>query len=91
MATYRVFVTRHYIAVRWYDVEAPTPAKARRLAERVARKQVPDARQEATDNGWIADEPTAIPYIGVGLVGHYNMQQVDFPNATGNVYEPTTR
>lgn len=64
MATYRVFVTRHYIAVRWYDVEADTPRKARNAARKAARTLSPDPRAEATDNGWIADDPVAIEYVG---------------------------
>lgn len=61
---HRVFVTRHYIAVQWYDVRAKNPAQARRRAEVAARKLQPDARATATDNGWIADEPTAIVAVG---------------------------
>ncbi len=61
---YRVFVTRHYIAVDWFDLQAESPAKARRIAERQARRQKPDVRAEATDNGWHADEPVTVRHAG---------------------------
>lgn len=85
---YRVFVTRHYIAVRWFDLEAATERKARNLAERTARRLFPDVRAEACDNGWIADDPVLIDRIGQygeNLEHTHNMVPVDSPTS---VYVP---
>ena len=73
---FRVFVTRHYIAVEWYDIKAPTPARARRMAERTARGLVPDARAVATDNHWHADDPTDIPFVGSAACGKMRMKRI---------------
>ena len=70
MKTYRVFSTRHYIAVEWYDVRAETKAKARSLAQRTVRRRRKDDRAVATDNGWHADDPIVVPRIGSGAGTH---------------------
>lgn len=65
--TFRVLVTRHYIATDWYDVQASTPAKAKRAAEATVRKLRRDARAAAVDNGWIGSDPIEVP-----RPGHYS-------------------
>jgi len=67
MKTYRVFLTRHYVAVEYYDVEASTPAKAKRAAETAVRNLMKDMRAQATDNGWHGDKPTEIPSLGYSV------------------------
>lgn len=62
--TYRVFVTRHYISVEFFDVEADSPARAERAAEAAARHLYPDMRAVANDNGWHADQAGEIPNLG---------------------------
>ena len=64
MKTYRVFVTRHYIAVDFYDIEAETPRKAKAVARNAAYKLRPNPRMEATDNTWLPDEPVEIKRLG---------------------------
>ena len=64
MNTYRVFVTRHFIAVQFYDVEAENEKDARKVARKAAETLEPDVRDEAADNGWRADDPTEISHIG---------------------------
>jgi len=49
----RVFVTRNYIDVIYFDLFTDTPVQARRKAEAAARHVRPDSRAVATDNGWI--------------------------------------
>ena len=61
---YRVFVTRYYTAVNFFDIECETARQAASLATRAARQLRPDPRLEATDNGWIPDEPITIKRIG---------------------------
>lgn len=63
---FRCFVSRHYIAVEYYDVTATTAKKARKLAEKVAQIQQPDPRLTATDNRWHSDEPVELERIGYG-------------------------
>lgn len=50
--TYRVFLSRHYIATRFYDVRAPSARAAEGKAKRFATRKHKDVRAEATDNGW---------------------------------------
>jgi hypothetical protein len=57
---YRVFVTRHYIAVEFFDVMATTPRRAKTMAKKAAQKLRPDPRLSATDNHWQADAPTPL-------------------------------
>ena len=64
MKTFRVFVERHYIAVERFDIVAKTARAAKSKAVNAANRIRPDARKQATDSGWIADEPTEIPAIG---------------------------
>ena len=64
MKTYRVFLNRHYIAIEFYDIKAKDKNTAKRIAEKGARKLLPNVRNIATDNGWIADEPVKIKYLG---------------------------
>ena len=64
MKTYRVFVTRHYIAVDYFDIEATKPLTARNAAVKAAYKLRFDPRSEATDNTWLADEPVEISKLG---------------------------
>jgi hypothetical protein len=66
---YRVYVTRHYIAVKFYDIEAESEEKAGSLARKTVRKQLPDVRQTATDNLWQLDSVTEIPHVGHSSVG----------------------
>jgi hypothetical protein len=74
---FRVFVTRHFIAVEWFDVRAATPAKARRKAEKAA-KRLPDPRATATDNGWHADPPVEVVAPGSYKGGkRHAMREVD--------------
>lgn len=61
----RVFLTRHYISVTWFDVMASTDAEARRKATKAAYKLKPDPRAQATDNGWIPDAPVILE-AGIG-------------------------
>ena len=85
--TFRVFVTRHYIAVRWYDIQAKSAATAANVAVRHARHASPDVREEATDNGWIAD-----PAVQIGIVGEsvqpLPMVLADCYHAGNLVWEP---
>ncbi len=76
-STYRVFLTRHYIAVEWYDVKATTAARARGKAKRAANKLLPDARAEASDNGWIADKGVILTELGSFSGGTHPMREVD--------------
>jgi len=71
MNTYRVFVTRHFIDVCYFDVKAPTPAKAKKVAESAANdlRSRDESRAKATDNTWIADEPVTIPELGYSAAG----------------------
>jgi hypothetical protein len=66
---YRVFLSRHYIAVQFYDVLAVDEKQARKLATQAANVERPHARQDAVDNGWIADDPVSIPRIGDTAAG----------------------
>lgn len=77
MKTYRVFVTRHYIAVDWIDLKADSPAKAKRKAEKLIAKERPDARAEATDNHWHADEPVEVDHPGAFNSGTHKMREID--------------
>ena len=61
---YRVFLRRHYIAVEFFDIECETARQAASLATRAARQVRPDPRLEATDNGWIPNDPITIKRIG---------------------------
>ncbi len=62
--TYRVFVSRHYIDVCFFDVKAETSNKAQKVAEKAAYKLRADSRAVATDNRWHSEEPTPIPRLG---------------------------
>lgn len=62
MKKYRVFTSRHYIAVEFFDIEADTQRKAKNLAIKTAYKLYPSPK--TTDNGWLADEPVEIPSLG---------------------------
>jgi hypothetical protein len=85
MATYRVFLTRHYIAVQWADVNANSPDAAKRLAERVVYRLQPDPRQTATDNGWHVDgDVVAVEQPGVFSGGVHDMREI----STG-IFVPT--
>lgn len=64
MPTYRVFVTRHYIDVEFYDIECSTAKKAEKVAERAAKKLIPDSRSRATDNGWHSEDALEIEGLG---------------------------
>ena len=74
--TFRTFVTRHYIAVQWYDVRAVSAPEARRKAERAAHALLPDARADATDNGWHGDDPIIVKRIGQRATGRHAMRRV---------------
>jgi hypothetical protein len=87
MKTYRVFVTRHYIAVEWFDIKAKSPAKAKRLAKAAAYKVAYDARQDATDNGWIPDEPVVVKRPGAYAGGTLKMQSIPTRNKPAKVYK----
>ncbi len=64
METYRVFVKRYYISVKFFDVEAKTAKSAKTLTKKAAKKLYQDVRERAIDNGWIPEEPTSIEYLG---------------------------
>jgi len=66
--TYRVFLSRHYISVEFFDVEADSQAKAERAAEVAARHLYPEMRAVAADNGWHADKATEILHLGYSSV-----------------------
>ena len=74
--TYRVFASRHYIAVRFFDIEAESEKAARSLAERAANKICPDARAEATDNTWLAGEAEPIVELGLSATGKNKLREV---------------
>ena len=76
MKTYRVFTTRHYIAVDWYDVRAVNAGIARRNAVNAVKRLRPDARAEATDNGWHGDDPVTVPRIGYHAFGTHRMKKI---------------
>ena len=63
MATYRVFLDRHYIDAIWFDVESDTPKHATADALKAAIKIIPDSRSRAIDNGWIPDKAVEIPFL----------------------------
>lgn len=70
--TFRVFVTRHYIAVERFDIKETTVRRARTKAKKAAYKVRPNPRAEATDNGWIPDDGIEIPRVGsYGEGGRY--------------------
>ena len=64
MKTYRVFVTRHYIDVCFFDVESDSLLNVKTAARKAAYKLRADSRTEATDNGWIPDQPVSIERLG---------------------------
>lgn len=64
MPTYRVFVDRHYVAVEFYDIEAPTAEMAEKAAKKAVNKLIPDARAMAVDNRWSVDSAVEIPNLG---------------------------
>jgi hypothetical protein len=64
METYRVFVTRYYIAVEYFDILAKTERKAEKTAIAAAKALSPDPRLTAIDNGWIADSAVDIKFLG---------------------------
>lgn len=68
MAEYRVFVTRHYIAVDYFEIEADSPKAAEKAAVKAAYAITPDARAIATDNGWIANDACELEH-GMGSGG----------------------
>lgn len=76
MKTYRVFVTRHYVAVDHFDIEADKPSIAKQRAEAAARQRTPDARTQATDNGWIGDNPVEIERPGYWAHGTHEMIEI---------------
>jgi hypothetical protein len=88
MKTYRVFVTRTYIAVRYYDIEAGSGRDAEKVAVAAANKLVPDARAEATDNGWMLENSAGcaceIPYLGSSSAP-FEVEEV-FRNKKGIAY-----
>jgi hypothetical protein len=64
METYRVFVDRYYIAVTYFDVKAKNSRCAKNAARKAAYHIKPNPIEEATDNGWIPEEPVFIPKLG---------------------------
>lgn len=74
--TFRVFVTRQYTAVEWFDVVAPTAERARRLALDTVSHAQPDPRESATDSGWTADKPVTIKHIGQSEGGKEPMREI---------------
>ena len=64
MNTYRVFVTRHYIAVTFFDIESDSKKHAKQDARKAAQELFPDSRSMAADNGWIPDDAVDIPALG---------------------------
>jgi len=81
MNKYRVFLTKHYIAVEFYDIKAKDKKIAKRIALKVANKLKKDVRNEATDNGWIVDDPVEINYIGYS-VAPFNPKLIYTDNKT---------
>ena len=86
MKNYRVFVTRHYIAVRFFDVRATSPKKAKTLARSAAYTICADARNEASDNTWLADEPQQISRLGKSSTG-INKLKFILKRKEGGVYQ----
>jgi len=66
MNTFRVFLTRHFVDVCYFDVEAPTQRKAVNAAIKAAYmlRNGEQSRRKATDNGWIPDNGIVIEQIG---------------------------
>lgn len=81
----RVFVERHYIAVEWYDILSVSDKDARTKAVNAANKIVPDPRQAANDNGWIAD-PHVIPIDRPGQFGIDGKDTHDVVELLPNVF-----
>lgn len=73
---YRVFVTRHYIDCRHYDIEETSPRRAKNRAVKTASRFLPDVRDQAVDNGWIADEPVELEVLGQRAGGPSKMKEV---------------
>ena len=75
--TYRVFVTRHYIAVGWVDIKAVSPKGVKRKAEELFRKLKPDARAETADSGWVSGAPVVVEGPGAFQGGTREMKEID--------------
>ena len=86
--TYRVFVTRHYIAVRYFDVTTTSARRAEDIAKRYARRAYRDVRTEATDNGWQVDlnEPVDVGTPG----GRGGLTPFAVVKVAPNVFEPAS-
>lgn len=76
MANYRVFVTRHFIDVCHFDIEAPTVKKAVGAAKKAAYvlRGAELSAAVATDNGWIPDDGIEIDEIGYPNPEVYQMR-----------------
>jgi len=86
MGKYRVFLSRHYISVEFFDVEADSQAKADRAAEVAARHLYPDMRAVAVDNGWHAeDRATEIPHLGYSSVPF--KPELVYRTTAANIYQ----
>ena len=77
MKKYRVFVTRHFIDVCYFDIEAPTQRKAVNAARKSANalRDREQSRKVATDNTWIPDDGIEIENIGYPKPKSYKMKQ----------------
>jgi hypothetical protein len=89
LKTYRVFVHRYYIAVTYFDIQSPNEKEAKKAAVKAAKKLKPDVRLEATDNGWIADDPTLIPHLGYAATD-FIVEEV-LETSTSKVYQDTRK
>lgn len=81
---YRVFVSRHYIAVDWFDILTTSDTKAKARAEKLAQKLTPDARHVATDNGWRAEGESVI----VGVPGEFKAGVHHMAEVSKNAFRP---
>lgn len=78
MAYYRVFLSRHFIDVTSFEVEADTITKAKNKALRAANAKYSQkaSRRRATDNSWHPDKPVVIKEPGSWAHGVHRVRKV---------------
>jgi hypothetical protein len=87
MATFRVFVTRHYIAVDFFDIESTNKKQAERDAEKAINALRPDTRAEATDNHWHSDEGVEIDHLGSSAADFSDNLELVFKTGKSKLYK----